>query len=691
MLKFNKAVPIWVSGAENEMHYRAQFKARFNYQNDAAVNVALATSGIYNLYVNGVFLAYGPARAGKGHFRIDNLDITDFLLKGENTVVIEVCGYNSTGFYLQKQPSFLIAEITVGDTVVCFTGKDFTARKNPYYIQKSQRYSYQRPMVEAYNITKVDTFLTDDILGDESVSEVLGGIYLPRITEKPLYERLHPRKIEDGAVEIIENADITYDRSVTQVGEELSGFALSELDAFVTKECQQFKFSKNEKGENNYTVYEFPFCASGMLSFTANCEEDATVYFLFDEVLTDGDVDFLRGDCANTIKYTLSKGIHHLKVFEVYTMKYVKVVIFGKCEISNLNMLEYKRPPVNYDTSVFEGELQSIADAAIETFRQNSVDLFYDCPSRERAGWLCDSYFSGQVEALLCGNNNTEKCYLENFLCEENYNGIPDGMVPMCYPADAMFGDFIPQWSLWLLLELENYYKRTNDRDLIERFEGKVFKLLKYFSGFENEFGLLEKLDGWQFVEWSKANELVNDLNYPTNMLYSRALKAVANMYNKPELYIKGEKIAKTVLEKSFNGEFFCDNAVRQNGVLVNTNECTEVCQYYAFFFGIANKESHNALLKTLIEDFGPKRAENNKYPQIYPANAFIGNYLRLDILMQYGEYDKALENIKGYFYYMAERTGTLWEHTGTTASCDHGFASYVICWLDKLKKLGKI
>ena len=128
-----------------------------------------------------------------------------------------------------------------------------------------------------------------------------------------------------------------------------------------------------------------------------------------------------------------------------------------------------------------------------------------------------------------------------------------------------------------------------------------------------------------------------------------------------------------------------------ENGKLELSGECTEVCQYYAFFFGIANNITHSKLLKTLIDDFGPKRAEDNKYPEIYPANAFIGNYLRLDILMQYGEYDKALENIKGYFYYMAQRTGTLWEHTGTTASCDHGFASYVICWLDKLKKLGKI
>ncbi len=690
MIKFKKAVPIWVDDRENEMHYRAQFKTKFNYNGNAFVNLSLATSGIYNLYINGVFVAYGPARAGKGYFRVDNIDITDFLKKGENAVVIEVCGYNSTSFYIQKQSSFIVAEISFEDTVLCWTGKHFTARKNPFYIQRTQRYSYQRPMVEAYNISQVDTFLTDNNNGDEIIARVSGGVYLPRITEEPFYEFLDARQISSGAVKITDNQNITYDRSVTQVGEELSGFKLSELDVFVTKECQQFEFLENAIGENNYTVYEFPFCASGMLSFTANCQEKATVYFLFDEILTDGKVDFLRGECANTIKYTLSAGQHNLKFFEVYTMKFVKVVIFGKCNITNLKMIEYKRPPVNYDTTIFEGEFKSIADAAIESFRQNSVDLFYDCPSRERAGWLCDSYFTSQVEALLCGNNNTEKCFLENFLCEENYDGLPDGMVPMCYPADAMFGMFIPQWSMWLLLELEQYYQRTGDSDLINRFENKAKKLLNYFSKFENEFGLLEKLDGWQFVEWSKANDLVNDVNYPTNMLYSRALKAVAKLYDMPELYLKAEKLVNRINEEAFNGEFFCDNAVRENGVLVNTNECTEVCQYYAFFFDIADKQSHPQLLKTLIDDFGPKRAENNKYPKIYPANAFIGNYLRLDILMKYGEYDKALENIKDYFYYMAERTGTLWEHTGTTASCDHGFASYVICWLDKLKNGGR-
>ncbi len=31
-----------------------------------------------------------------------------------------------------------------------------------------------------------------------------------------------------------------------------------------------------------------------------------------------------------------------------------------------------------------------------------------------------------------------------------------------------------------------------------------------------------------------------------------------------------------------------------------------------------------------------------------------------------------------GNSYYMAERTGTLWENVGAYASCNHGFASHV-------------
>lgn len=119
--------------------------------------------------------------------------------------------------------------------------------------------------------------------------------------------------------------------------------------------------------------------------------------------------------------------------------------------------------------------------------------------------------------------------------------------------------------------------------------------------------------------------------------------------------------------------------AVRKNGKLKLTQNTTEVCQYYAFYFKIANPQTHERLWKTLVSDFGPKRKQCNPYPDVYFANAFIGNYLRFELLSRYGFTQQILDESTDYLFYMAERTGTLWENDGVSASCNHGFASHII------------
>lgn len=689
---FQKAVPIWVENRETEMNLRIQFKTILEFCGEQSVSLKLATSGIYHVYVNGNFASYGPARAGKGYFRVDELPLTKQLRKGKNTIVIEVCGYYATSFYIQKQSSFLTAEVCVEETPVLWSGRHFSARVNPDYIQKVQRYSYQRPMVEAYRVVGEDLYFTDDSEGELILTQVNGGIYIERKAPYPQYEEILAEIIARGIVEETEPSEYYRDRSIVSVGGKLSGFPMEELEAFVTDECQRMRFVPTDGechgllADHTYAIYSFPYNGTGMVKLEVECQTAITLYLLFDEILMDGRVDFLRNNCANVVKYDLPEGSHLLQFFEVYTMKYVQVVAMGgTCTIRQLGMVEYKHPPVRYDTSGFESTIQRIADAAIETYRQNSVDLFTDCPSRERAGWLCDSFFTARTEYCLTGENVIERSFLENFLCEEDYEGLPQGMLPMCYPADHLSGEYIPNWALWLVMELEDFLKRTGDYVFVERFRTKVERLLDYFAPFENADGLLEKLNGWIFVEWSMANELVQDVNYPTNMLYYAALLAAGRLYGRNDYIRKAEHIKSMILLQSFDGRFFSDNAVRKDGILTVTGECTEVCQYYAFFFGIATKESHRQLYQTLLQDFGPKRDVKQVYPEIYPANAFIGNYLRLDVLMKNGEYDCARENIVGYFDYMAQYTGTLWEYVGTNASCNHGFASYVICWINAL------
>jgi alpha-L-rhamnosidase len=151
--------------------------------------------------------------------------------------------------------------------------------------------------------------------------------------------------------------------------------------------------------------------------------------------------------------------------------------------------------------------------------------------------------------------------------------------------------------------------------------------------------------------------------------------------------------------EKSFTEKgFYCDNAVYgEDGMAHLSGKCTETCQYYAFFCGIATPEEKPELWQRMLHDFGPERIVPNKWPEftpeakwkeIYPSNAFIGNYLRLELLYLYGEHEKLIQNIKGFFTKMADLTGTLWENDSTTASCNHGFASHVVYWMDGLGML---
>ena len=85
-----------------------------------------------------------------------------------------------------------------------------------------------------------------------------------------------------------------------------------------------------------------------------------------------------------------------------------------------------------------------------------------------------------------------------------------------------------------------------------------------------------------------------------------------------------------------------------------------------------------------MLDEFGPKRNYEKTYPEVSKSNAFIGNYLRLEVLLREKDNEKVLDECKSFFINMAEKTGTLWEHMGENASLDHGFASIAALYIYK-------
>ena len=144
----------------------------------------------------------------------------------------------------------------------------------------------------------------------------------------------------------------------------------------------------------------------------------------------------------------------------------------------------------------------------------------------------CVTAFSRRASPQISrGDTTVEKNFFENYQRPEKFAFLPDGMLPMCYPADHYDGIFIPNWAMWFVLQLAEYADRSGDRELVESLRPRVLKLLEYFRQFENQDGLLEKLPSWVFVEWSQANKFVQDVNYPSNMLYAGMLDAADRLY----------------------------------------------------------------------------------------------------------------------------------------------------------------
>ncbi len=716
--EFEKALPVWILGREREINLWLSFRTVSKGAKKTVLR--LTGSSAYNVKINGNFIAFGPARCAHDFFRVDEIDISEYS-GAPSVIAVDVAGYNADSFYHIDQPSFLCAELIEDGEITAATGVDgFICRVMTEHEQKAERFAGQRTFCEVYDFdTKYEKWYKDSEIDKkefaiDTVVEQEEKNFIARGCEYNIYEKIYAEKIVSRLeFQLGDHKQTTrYPAYIVprSTGSGPSGkhFTLSEVETDSFMEARNIDVTSIKEADDipaeefieslHGTTYKMPFNTTGKIEFDAECAEDSEIIITFDEFIgEDKLINFRRMYTVNSLIWKIKKGSYHLSTFEPYTLGAMHIFVKkGSVRILSPYISYFGAAPTERKFIGEDKDLKKIFDAAVQTYRQNTFTIYMDCPSRERAGWLCDSFFTARVEKVLTGKSEIEHSFLENYFIPDSFKAQPLGMFPECYPGDHYNGGFIPNWAMWLVIELEEYYERTKDREFIENAKKRIYALLDYFVKFENTDGLLEKLGSWIFVEWSKANELTQDINYPTNMLYAKMLRSAGNLYSDNNLIEKAEKIKEKINEQAITESgFYCDNAVYgEDGIAHLSGKCTETCQYYAFFCEVATPDKNPVLFERLLNDFGPHRVEEGKWPDlcenakwrnIYPSNAFIGNYLRLEILFRYGEHKKLIENIRGYFLKMAELTGTLWENDTPTASCNHGFASHVLYWMDGL------
>ena len=677
---------VWAEGQKNQMNRAFAFVLDLGKKQMG--EICLSAASCYKVIADGKLMGFGPNRTAHGYARAAVYPFN------AQYITVEVQSHFVPNFcWVKREPFF--ACVLKTESGKEYFAEDFNCFALSDRVQKVCRYSFQRGFCETYINEKDRTALyfckPQNAFPRVKTEKAELPHLLPSETLNPALSEIFAEKVIDsGYCKTSPEIAVYVDRTETLIGTVLEGFKRGEWQDFSTDEISRITYLSGEKsGDYAYETLDFSRIVTGIVEVEIIAGNAGEVFFAFDEILSDEKLKTIkpfRGGTANVFKWTVKKaGVYNLSAFEPYAFRYANVITSAGVK-ANVKVRAYENPEAG--KMLFECDdkkIEQIMEAARHTFAHNAVDLLTDCPSRERAGWLSDSFFSSVAERVFTGDNKVERAFLQNYILADK-SGHPKGMIPRCYPADYYEEDgFIPNWSLWYILEIYKYFTQYGYDETVEKSRANVEGILNYFVDFENEFGVLEDLKGWIFVEWSAANnsDHINGINVPSNACYYASLLAAAKVYGIKGLKEKAEKVKDYLLKNAYVDGFFVDNLIRnEKGDIIPTENYTETCQYYMFFFKCADKHTHKELFDKMLNEYGKSDSSasggNPVKKQLTPSNMIYGVYMRLELLMREQKRVELLNECVRYFYDMTQKTGTLWENNTASASCDHGFASYV-------------
>lgn len=677
---------VWAEGQKNQMNRAFAFVLDLGKKQMG--EICLSAASCYKVIADGKLMGFGPNRTAHGYARAAVYPFN------AQYITVEVQSHFVPNFcWVKREPFF--ACVLKTESGKEYFAEDFNCFALSDRVQKVRRYSFQRGFCETYINEKDRTALyfckPQNAYPRVKTEKAELPHLLPSETLNPALSEIFAEKVIDsGYCKTSPEIAVYVDRTETLIGTVIEGFKRGEWQDFSTDEISRITYLSGAKsGDYAYETLDFSRIVTGIVEVEIIAGNAGEVFFAFDEILSDEKLKTIkpfRGDTANVFKWTVKKaGVYNLSAFEPYAFRYANVITSAGVK-ANVKVRAYENPEAG--KMLFECDdkkIEQIMEAARHTFAHNAVDLLTDCPSRERAGWLSDSFFSSVAERVFTGDNKVERAFLQNYILADK-SGHPKGMIPRCYPADYYEEDgFIPNWSLWYILEIYKYFTQYGYDETVEKSRANVEGILNYFVDFENEFGVLEDLKGWIFVEWSAANnsDHINGINVPSNACYYASLLAAAKVYGIKGLKEKAEKVKDYLLKNAYVDGFFVDNLIRnEKGDIIPTGNYTETCQYYMFFFKCADKYTHKELFDKMLNEYGKSDSSasggNPGKKQLTPSNMIYGVYMRLELLMREQKRVELLNECVRYFYDMTQKTGTLWENNTASASCDHGFASYV-------------
>ena len=486
---FKQAKWIWNKGAFGTDCY-CEFKANFDIDEVSNSKIRISCDSNYALYINGNFVESGQYADYPFYKVYDEIDVTDNLIIGNNTVFIIVWYYGVPAFTYTIGKPGLIFEIEQNGKLILSSDAEILSRKSLKYL------SGKNEMITPQLGLNFHIDLTKDLKNgfeNSSVCDNMPQDLLPRPVKK-----LNICQVKKG--ETVSQGYFTYIDTEGDFGARMQHAALEfyRLDDMTVS--GEF-VTKDKTADGMFFIVDLSSETTGYLDFDIEVFNDCQMEIGWGEHLYDGRCRTKIGkrNFSATVKLKAGKN-SYMNPFRRFGCRYLQFFIHSnRVKIGHLGL-----KPVTYPLNVKNynsGNLlrDTIYKVCENTLMQCMHEHYEDCTWREQSFYTLDSRNQMLCGYYAFGEYDFPKAGLKLFS-----NAIKeDGLLTICSPTDEKLK--IPSFSLFYIMQLTEYYRYSGDKETVKFCFNTAKKIVDTFVDKIDEKGLIQNFAGenyWNFYEW---------------------------------------------------------------------------------------------------------------------------------------------------------------------------------------------
>lgn len=473
--------------------------------NHAVINIT--ADDYYKLYINGHFVGQGPAPSYHFHYNVNEYDISQYLVEGDNVIAVHVYyqGLVNRVWNSGDYRMGLLAEITQNGNVVLATDNtwkfciadEFVSRERTGYDTQFVEDIDNRRKIVGWKDLKFDDRRWENVVINKHADYTL----VPQITPSVQVYNIQPEVVRE----------IAPGNLLIDFGKETTGRLLVEA---MGKKGQVLEIHYGEEMETPDKVRGNMRC---------NCK------YIEKWILAGSENDSLETYDYKAFRYVQILGAAAIKTETIAAEVRHYPFDDSACEFKSSNEL-----------------LNNIWEICKNAVKIGTQEGYLDCPSREKGQYLGDATVMAQAYAYLTGDYTIFKKCLKDFALSSY---ICPGLMAVA-PGNFMqeIADYSLQWPLQLL----KYYELSADIEFLREMLPTVQGLIDYFKKFARADGLLENFNDKQvMVDWPE--NLRDGYDYKLMHGYEPGCNTVLNAY-----YIGAVKTANQI--KKILGEgYLCE------------------------------------------------------------------------------------------------------------------------------------